>query len=210
MDKELERYITAHTTPEPAHLAALYRQTFLTRLYPRMCCFPHQGRLLSMLTSMIRPRRVLELGSFSGYSALCFAEGLAAGGEVHTIEIDEEAAPAVEETFASSPYADRIVLHIGDAMQVVPSLGGEAWDLVYIDANKRNYPEYYMMVKPLVRPGGFIIADNTLWSGAALDSSANDPQTSGLKDFNKLVVEDPEVETVMLPLYDGMTIIRKL
>lgn len=206
-----EQFLTAHTTPAPEYLNELYRRTYLTRLYPRMCCDPHQGRLISMLTSMIKPLRVLELGTFSGYSALCFAEGLRDGGIVHTVEIDEEAIPALKKTFAESPYADRIKLHAGDALEVVPRLGTEPWDLVYIDANKRNYPEYYRLVKPLVRRGGYIFADNTLWSGAALtDTAANDPQTNGLKEFNDLVTADPEVVSILLPLYDGMTIIRKL
>lgn len=211
MDASEEKYLADHTSQPPKYLDELYRRTYLTRLYPRMCCDPHQGRLLSMITSMIKPRRVLELGTFSGYSALCFAEGLAAGGEVHTVEIDDEAAPALEATFAASPFADRIRLHIGDAMEVVPGISAEPWDLVYIDANKRLYPDYYRMVKPLVRPGGFILADNTLWSGAAAHQAEHrDPQTRGLCEFNDMVAADSDVATVLLPLYDGMTIIRKL
>ena len=211
MDAAEEEYVRAHTTPAGDYLDRLYRRTYLTRLYPRMCCDPHQGRLLSMVTSMIRPERVLELGTFSGYSALCFAEGLAEGGEVHTVEIDEEAAPALEATFAASAYADRIKLHVGDAMEVVPKITDRAWDMVYIDANKRLYPEYYRMVKPLVREGGYILADNTLWSGAAAhNAEAHDAQTRGVCEFNDMVAADVDVATVMLPLYDGMTIIRKL
>ncbi|MDE6301676.1 MAG: O-methyltransferase [Muribaculaceae bacterium] len=209
MDNDTQRFLTAHTSAAPDYLDALYRRTYLTRLYPRMCCDPHQGRLISMLTSMIKPRRVLELGTFSGYSALCFAEGVAEGGMVHTVEIDEEAVPALLETFSASPLADRITLYAGDALDVVPRISDEPWDLVYIDANKRLYPQYYDMVKPLVRSGGFIMADNTLWSGAALETAPHDPQTRGLQEFNEKVVADPDVTTVLLPLYDGMTLIRK-
>ena len=204
-----EEYITLHSSPQPDTLAALYRHTHLTRLYPRMCCDPLQGRLLVMLTRMIRPRRILELGTFSGYSSLCFAEGMPADAQLHTVEIDDEAEHALREVFDASPWADRIHLHIGDALDVVPHLGG-MFDLVYIDANKRIYTDYYEMVKPLVPPGGFIFADTTLWSDAVLDPDAkHDAQTLGIRRFNDLVAADPDVEQVILPLYDGLTLIRK-
>jgi len=207
----IDRYTTEMSDREPAHLAALYRHTHLTRLYPRMCCEPLQGRLLKMLTRMIAPARVLELGTFSGYSTLCFAEGAPDGAEIHTVEIDDEAEPGLRELFASAPGGDRITLHIGDALEVVPRISSQPWDLVYIDANKRIYTDYYRMVKPLVRPGGYIIADNTLWSGKVADMVANhDPQTAGVDAFNRLVAADDDVEKVMIPLRDGLTLIRKL
>lgn len=208
---DLDTYVTAHSDAQPALLERLYRHTHLTRLYPRMCCEPVQGRLLKMLTHMIRPRRVLELGTFSGYSTLCFAEGLAPGAHIDTVEIDDEYADDLRALFESAGHADTITLHIGDAMQVVPAIAREPYDLVYIDANKRIYTDYYNMVKPLTAHGGYIIADNTLWSGKVLDTTTNhDPQTIGVDSFNRLVADDPEVEKVMILLRDGLTIIRRL
>ena len=209
MTEAEEKYLVAHSTPEPPLLAGLYRHTHLTRLYPRMCCEPLQGRLLVMLTRMIRPRRILELGTFSGYSALCFTVGRPDRAEVHTVEIDDEAEEALLDVFARSPRARDIHLHIGDAMQVVPAISDRPWDMVYIDANKRSYPDYLALVKPLVAPGGYILADNTIWSDFVLDTGRrHDPQTVGIHTFNEAVAADPGLECVMLPLYDGLTIIR--
>lgn len=203
-----EEYCTAHSSAEPAHLARLYRHTYLTRLYPHMCCEPLQGRLLVMLTRMIAPHRILELGTFSGYSTLCFAEGMPEGAQLHTVEIDDEAEDSLRETFDASPRAADIHLHIADALRAIPELSTEPWDLVFIDANKRLYCDYYRLVKPHLRPGGYILADNTLWGGKLLDESARDAQSRGIDDFNRLVADDPDVEVVMLPLRDGLTIIR--
>lgn len=208
MTDQEEEYILAHSDREPSLLGHLYRDTYLHRLYPHMCCEPLQGRLLAMLTRMVSPRRILELGAFSGYSTLCFADGMPDDAKIHTVEIDDEAAAALRRTFDSHPRKADIRLHTGDALAVVPALG-EEWDMVYIDANKRQYADYYRMVKPLVRPGGYILADNTLWSDHVLDPSRHDPQTVGIREFNDLVARDDEVEKVMLPLYDGLTIIRK-
>ncbi len=159
---------------------------------------------------MIRPRRVLELGTFTGYSALCFAEGMPEDAELHTVELDDELEDFITERFASSPYASRMHLHIGDAMEVVPTLG-DGFDLVFIDANKRTYIDYYEMVLPLVNKGGFIFADNTLWDGKVLAPEAHhDAQTRGILDFNDYVARDSRVERIILPLRDGLTIIRKL
>ncbi len=200
----LDEYIAARIDAEPAHLHALYRRTHLTRLYPRMCSGHVQGRLLAMLSAMIRPARVLELGTFTGYSALCLAEGIPTGGELHTVEIDDEAADELLALFSAAPGGDKITLHIGDALDVVPAIGG-TWDLVFIDANKRNYCDYYELVLPRVSAGGY----NTLWDGKVLDTDARDPQTAGIRDFNDLVARDRRVQKVILPIRDGMTIIRK-
>lgn len=204
----MEEYIAAHIDPEPEALHALYRRTYLTRLYPRMCSGHIQGRILKMLTEMLRPRLILELGTFSGYSALCFAEGMPADAELHTIEIDDEAEGPIRQAFDASPWADRIHLHIGDAIEVVPALGHDDWELVFIDANKRNYADYYRLLRPLMAPGGYIIADNTLWDGKITDPGAHDPQTLGIRAFNDLVAADSSVEKIILPLRDGLTIIR--
>ena len=207
MQTDLTDYIESHISAEPPHLQKLYRDTWLHRLYPRMCAGHVQGRLLKMLTAMIAPTRVLELATFSGYSAMCIAEGMDQSGEVHTVEIDDEQADSLRELFATAPGA-RITLHIGDALAVVPSLPG-GWDMVYIDANKRQYTEYFEMVLPLVRQGGFILADNTLWDGKVATGS-HDPQTLGIERFNDAVARDPRVETAIIPIRDGLTLLRKL
>lgn len=210
MTEQLDDYIKAHISPEPPHLTALYRSTHLRHLYPRMCSGHYQGRLLKMLTAMINPANVLELGTFTGYSALCIAEGLGGDARLHTVEINDEMEDELLQLFATSPCGDRITLHIGDACDVISQLDID-WDLVYIDANKRNYTDYYQLVIPRLRPGGFIIADNTLWDGKVADSEAHhDAQTRGILAFNDLVASDPRVETVIIPLRDGLTLIRKL
>ena len=203
-----EDYILDHISPEPEHLARLYRHTHLTHLYPRMCSGHLQGRMLAMLVSMIRPRRVLELGTFTGYSALCLAETLPQGGRLHTVEVDDEMEDELLELFATSPGGDRITLHIGDALEVIPTLH-EEWDLVYIDANKRDYIAYLDLLLPAMLPGSFIIADNTLWDGKVCDTVKNhDPQTLALDAFNTYVATHPRLSTVILPIRDGLTLIR--
>lgn len=210
MQVELEQYILAHIDAEPEGMRRLNRDTHLYHLYSRMCSGHYQGRLLKMLTEMIRPKRVLELGAFTGYSALCFAEGLHEDAELHTIEIDDELEDFLRLQFSKFPHAERITLHIGDATEILPTIEG-SFDMVFIDANKRHYVEYYELVLPRVTPGGFILADNTLWDGKVTDPEANhDPQTQGIMQFNDLVANDPRVERVILPIRDGLTIIRVL
>lgn len=207
--ERLDRYIDSHIDPEPENLRRLNRRAQIQLLYGRMCSGHLQGRLLTMLTRMIGPRRVLEIGAYAGYSALCLAEGLPEGGEVHTVEIDDELEDFIRRGFDESPYGRRVTLHIGDAMTIVPQLGGE-WDLVFIDGNKRGYVDYYKMVLPRLAKGGYIFADNTLWDGKVVDLEANrDAQTRGVAEFNDIVAADPAVERVILPLRDGLTIIRK-
>lgn len=207
MEPTLEEYILGHIDPEPDHLKKLNRDTHVTCLYANMCSGHLQGRLLKMLTRMIKPKRVLELGTFTGYSALCLAEGMEEGAEIHTIEINDELEEFILSHIDESPCGGRIHLHIGDASEILPAIGGE-WDLVFIDANKRRYTEYYEAVMPHVRQGGFIIADNTLWYGKVTDGS-HDAQTAGILEFNDHVASDPLVEKVMIPLRDGLTIIYK-
>lgn len=210
MDSPLDRYILSHISPEPPQLRELYRDTNLTTAYPHMCSGHLQGRILTMLTRMIAPRRILELGTFTGYSALCFAEGMPADAELFTVEIDDEMEDRLLNEFSRCEASGRINLVIGDAMEVVPALGDDMWDLVFIDANKRLYPDYYRMVFPRVRPGGYIIADNTLWGGKVADDGVKmDAQTRGILEFNDMVAADDRVETVILPLRDGLTVIRK-
>lgn len=210
--EDLEDYILAHIDPEGECLARLDRDTHLYHLRPRMCSGHLQGRLLKMLVRMIRPHRILELGTFTGYSALCLAEGLPDGGELHTIEIDDELEDFIRTHLSQSPWGDRVTLHIGDARDVLASGNtGGAFDLVFIDANKRQYCEYYDLVFDHVSPGGFIIADNTLWDGKVAEPGTKiDAQTQGILDFNDKVARDSRVEKVILPLRDGLTIIHKL
>ena len=169
-----------------------------------------QGRMLKMLVRMIRPRRLLELGTFSGYSALSMAEGLEDGAELHTVEVFDELEDFLRQWIGGSPWADRIHLHIGDALDIVPRMD-LVWDMVFVDADKRHYADYYRMLMPRIRPGGYLIADNTLWYGHVLEQHPreSDLQTRGIQAFNDMVAADPHVEKVILPLRDGLTVIRK-
>lgn len=214
MKEEIEEYIMGHIDEEPEALARIDHDTHVQNYYWHMCSGHIQGRLLKMLTRMIRPRRVLELGTFSGYSALCLAEGLADDDcYVDTIEINDEQEDFIREHLALSPYSKRVRLHIGDARDIVPSLG-ERYDLVFIDANKRQYVEYYDLVMEYLNDGGFIIADNTLWDGKVVNvenlKAKRDAQTNGIMAFNDRVKNDTRVEKVIVPLRDGLTLIHKL
>lgn len=221
----LDDYILAHIDPEPEYLHQLWRATNLHLNYPRMASGHLQGRVLAMLVHMIRPRRVLEIGTFTGYSTLSMASALEPGAELHTIEINDEQEDFTRPWLENSPWADRIRFHIGDALELLESnaqptplpQGKGLFDLVFIDADKRHYVDYYHAVLPRVRPGGFIIADNTLWDGQVVDATPTDyasngkeAQLQGILAFNDLVASDPAVERVILPLRDGLTIIRKL
>ncbi len=207
--EELDDYILAHIDPEPAELARLDRETHLFHLRPRMCSGHLQGRLLKMFVRMIAPHRILELGTFTGYSALCLAEGLPDDGELHTIEIDDELEDFIRSHFTTSPQGSKITLHIGDACDILPRLD-MTFDLVFIDANKREYSAYYDLVFDHVADGGFIIADNTLWDGKVVDWGKKlDAQTEGILRFNDKIATDDRVEKVILPLRDGLTIIYK-
>ena len=206
----LEQYIEAHIDREPDYLYKIDRLTNLRLLNGRMCSGHTQGRLLKMLTAMIGPKRVLELGTFSGYSALCMAEALAEDARLHTIEVDDELEDFIRENLASSPHGHKVILHIGDAGEIMKQWEPETFDLIFIDADKRRYDEYYRAALPLLRPGGFIIADNTLWDGHVTETSPRAPQTLGIMRFNDLVAADPRVEKVIIPLRDGLTLIRKL
>ena len=210
MNEQLNDYILNHIDAEPEHLYRLERDTHLRLLYSRMCSGHLQGRLLKMLVRMAKPERILELGTFSGYSAQCLAEGLLSGdAQVHTIEIEDELEDFLRQHFADSPVGHRIHLHIGDASQILPQLN-LMFDLVFIDANKRHYPQYYELVLPWLTPGGFIIADNMLWDGKVAEPHAKiDPQTEGILSFNQMVAADPRVEKVIIPVRDGLTIIYK-
>lgn len=206
----IDEYILQHIDEESDYLKALYRDTHVKLLYPRMASGHLQGRMLKMFVSMIRPRRVLEIGTYSGYSALCIAEGLPEGGMLHTIEINDEQEDFTRPWLEGSDYADKIKFYIGDALELVPRLD-LTFDLAFIDGDKRKYADYYEMVLARLSDGGYIIADNTLWDGHVLEKHphASDRQTICIKEFNDFVARDGRVEKVILPLRDGLTIIRK-
>lgn len=205
----LDDYISLHSSPAPELQQQVERNTYLRHLYPRMCCGHIQGRLLNIFTSMLRPRRILELGTFTGYATLCLADAMPPEARLHTIEIDDEKEDELRELFTRSPRASDITLHIGDCLEIIPQIP-EKWDLVLIDANKRHYCQYYQLLKPRMARGGIILADNTLWGGKICDTDTppSDPQSIGIMQFNDLVAADPDVDTVMLHLRDGLTIIR--
>ncbi|GAA3954611.1 O-methyltransferase [Hymenobacter algoricola] len=211
-DDELQTYAEAHTSPETDLLRRLNRETHVQVLAPRMLSGQLQGRLLSMISHMVRPARVLELGTFTGYSALCLAEGLQPGGELHTVEQNPEQEDRIRRYVAAAGLTARVHLHIGDAAAVVTALPGPAWDLVFIDADKINNAVYYELVLPRVRPGGFILIDNVLWSGKVLPScllKPSDKDAHAVRAFNDLVQQDSRVENVFLPLRDGLLLVRK-
>lgn len=206
--EKIDDYIVRHIDKESEYMHSLWRATQLHLLYGRMASGHIQGRLLKMLVGMIRPKMVLEIGTYSGYSGLCIAEGLEEGAHLHTVEINDEQEDFTLPWFKNSPYADKITMHIGDAMDVVPKLQ-VMFDMAFIDGDKRRYTEYYEMVLQHLNPGGYILADNTLWDGHVVDENAHDAQTLGIKAFNDLVTNDERVEKVILPLRDGLTIIKK-
>ena len=208
-EDRIEEYISAHIQPESSLLKRIYRDTNLKMLNPRMASGHIQGRLISMFVSMIRPQMVLEVGTFTGYATLCIAESLPEGGMVHTIEIDDELEDFIRKGFDDSPFSDRIILHIGDALETVPGLG-LMFDMIFLDAEKREYPDYYNVLMDYLKPGGYMLADNTLWDGHVVDSNYDsDPQTVAVKRFNDMAAADGRVEVAMIPVRDGLTIIRK-
>lgn len=210
LDPKIEQYAEMHTTPENEVQQALNRETYANVLMPRMLSGHLQGRVLSMFSQMLRPRRILEIGTYTGYSALCMAEGLTDDGILHTIDINEELETMVRSHIAKAGFENKIQFHIGNAMQIVPALN-ETFDLVFIDADKENYSHYYDMVFDKLRTGGIIIADNVLWSGKVLDEKelAKDVETKALDQFNKKIHADSRVENVLMPIRDGLMVVRK-
>lgn len=205
----LDDYIIQHIDKEPDYLKALYRDTHVKLLRPRMASGHLQGRMLKIFVQMIRPKQVLEIGTYSGYSALCLAEGLEEGALLHTFEINDEQEDFTRPWLEHSPYADKIRFYIGDALELLPEMD-IVFDLAFVDGDKRKYVEYYELVLKMLAPGGYIIADNTLWDGHVLEEPhPTDKQTIGIKEFNDLIAADERVEKVILPLRDGLTIIRK-
>lgn len=210
LPKELDDYIKNHTQDESDLLADLNRETWLKVMTPRMLSGHVQGRILSMISHMIKPEYILEIGTYTGYSALCLAEGMKEGGRLITIDRNEELNPILEKYLLSSKYKDMIDLRIGNAVDIIPTLPDDI-DLVFIDADKPNYSNYFDLVIDKVKTGGFILADNVLWSGKVVDpDSQNDKSTKSILDFNKMVQNNNRVENVLLSDRDGIMVIRKL
>lgn len=209
-DEALTDYVLAHISPEDEYLHRLYRATHLHLLRPRMASGHLQGCLLRMLTAMVQPRTVLEIGTYSGYSALCMAAGMGSrGGRILTFEVNDEQEDFTRPWLEGAPYAARIEMIVGDVLQLLPAMD-VTFDMAFVDGNKRQYPDYYELVLPRLRPGGFLLADNTLWDGHVVDPAYDrDAQTQGIRRFNDIVAADPRVEKVILPLRDGLTLIRK-
>jgi len=210
IDKKIAAYIEQHTTDEDELMYAINRQTQLTTYYPRMLSGKVQGKFLEMISFMIKPKYVLEIGTFTGYSALALAKGLQFDGTLITLEVNEEMEAVIRKNIALSPYSSQIQLIIGDALSVIPTLEF-AFDLIFIDADKEQYADYYQMAFEKLNPGGFILIDNVLWSGKVIKpAAATEKETAGIVSLNKLVAEDPRVEQVMLSVRDGLLLVRKL
>jgi len=210
LSQELENYLSLHFSPETDLLKKLEKETFQKTTQPQMLSGGYQGRLLSLISKLIRPNRILEIGTFTGYATLCLAEGLTPEGKIITIDRNEELMYLPRKYFAESEYAQQIEVKIGNAMDVLDDLN-EKFDLVFIDADKSNYINYYEKVLGKMNPGGVILADNVLWYGKVLqETKANDKDTKILKEFNELTSKDPRVESIILPVRDGISLIRKI
>ncbi|WP_367755110.1 O-methyltransferase [Flavobacterium sp. WC2430] len=210
ISQELEDYIEQHSEKEPALLAALNKETYQKILLPRMLSGHFQGRVLSMLAKLIRPVNILEIGTYTGYSALCLCEGMQENGVLHTIDIKEELIDFQRKHFDKSPWGKQIVQHLGEATAIIPNLDVK-FDLVFIDADKENYINYFELIVPKINKGGIILSDNVLWSGKVLEPlNPKDISTKVLLEYNALLKNDPRVETVLLPIRDGLTVSRVL
>ncbi len=210
LDPTLENYIDRHSQDEPELLAELSRETHLKVVQPRMITGHYQGRVLSLLSKLIRPKHILEIGTYTGYSALCLAEGLQQEGLLHTIDVNEELSEMQRRYFDQSPYGKQIVQHTGDALEIIPSLDLE-FDLIFIDAEKTEYPKYLELVLEKSRPGSIILSDNVLWSGKVAEKAdPRDKATLILQQYNAMLKDHPRLETVILPVRDGLTLSRVL
>lgn len=211
LSPELQKYTEDHTSPESPLLKSLDRDTNLKALYPRMISGHLQGRVLSMISNMIKPQRILEIGTYTGYSAICLAEGLKQGGEIITIDKNAELREMVNQYLRDAEITNQVNFILGDAMEVIPNLQG-TFDLIYLDADKENYSNYYDLIIDRVNPGGYILADNVLWSGKVLEDSSGklDVETRAIKEFNLKVQQDQRVDNVLLPIRDGLMLIRKI
>jgi caffeoyl-CoA O-methyltransferase len=208
LSQDLEDYIEQHSMPEPPLLAALNKETYQKILLPRMCSGHFQGRVLSMLSKLIRPKTILEIGTFTGYATLCLCEGMYPNGHLHTIDIKEELVDFQRKYFDKSGFGQQITQHLGNAINIIPTLE-TTFDLVFIDADKENYINYFNLILPKMNLGGIILSDNVLWSGKVVEPlQKNDQSTKILLEYNKLLKNHPKLETVLLPIRDGLTVSR--
>jgi predicted O-methyltransferase YrrM len=207
LPESIQRYCDTHTANEPPLLAELARQTHLRVLYPRMLSGHYAGRVLSFVSHLVRPTCIVEVGTYTGYSALCLAEGLAPGGVLHTFDVNPETQAFARQYFDRSPWATQIVQHTGPAAQLLPPLGLRP-QLAFIDADKANYLNYYNLLVPTMPTGGVILTDNVLWSGKVVDKSFQDPDTEAIRNFNTFVAQDARVEPLLLPVRDGIFALR--
>jgi predicted O-methyltransferase YrrM len=208
MTRKLEQYVTSHSSPEDPVLEDLYRQTHIRFVNPNMATGHLQGKLLEFISDMISPEKVLEIGTFTGYSAICLAKGLRPGGKLITIELNDELTPFSHSYFCRAGVESKITQITGNALDVIPQLD-YIFDLVFIDGDKRQYIEYFRLIINKVRSGGFILADNVLWGGKVLENETLDPQARGIIEFNEMIRQEKNIETMMLPLRDGLMLIRK-
>lgn len=210
LSDDLENYIAQHSQTEPELLAALNRETHLKIMQPRMLSGHFQGRVLSMLSKIIRPNQILEIGTYTGYATLCLAEGLNLNGQLHTIELNDELSIIQQKYFNLSPYKNQIKPYYGNAREIIPTLS-QTFDLVFIDADKESYTTYFDLILPKMNKGGIILSDNVLWSGKVVEPiKTNDKSTQAIMAYNQKINEDPRVETVLLPIRDGLTVTRVL
>jgi len=209
IDSNLDKYVVEHTSIENDLLKKIQRETHLNVLQPRMLSGPFQGRFLSLISSLMQPDKILEIGTYTGYSALCLAEGLSKSGTLITIDVNDELEERVKGYFQESSFSNQLTLMIGPALSIIPQLEND-FDLVFIDADKKNYINYYKEIFPKVRVGGLIIADNVLWSGKVVDLDAQDPDTQLLRDFNLMIQSDSRVSNILLPIRDGLMLVRKI
>ncbi|MEM5540294.1 O-methyltransferase [Olleya sp. AS48] len=210
LPEKLDDYVVAHSQDEPELLQQLTRETYQKILQPIMLSGPYQGRVLSMISKLIRPKSILELGTFTGYATLCLAEGLHPEGEIHTIDVNEELEDFQRKYFDKSEFGQQIHQHLGSAIDILPKLD-KSFDLVFIDADKPNYVNYFHLIIDKLRPGGIILSDNVLWHGKVVEPvDPKDVSTNAVLEFNTLLKEDPRIETVLLPIRDGLTISRKI
>jgi len=211
LPENIDKYVVNHSEDEPELLQQLTRETYQKILQPRMLSGHYQGRVLSMISKLINPKKILEIGTYTGYSAICLAEGMQESGELHTIDINEELFDFQRKYFDKSGFGEQIIQHLGNALDIIPKLD-KTFDLVFIDADKENYTNYFKAIIDKLNSGGIILSDNVLWSGKVLDTKfkKEDTSTPALIEYNKLLKEDSRIETVLLPIRDGLTISRKL
>jgi predicted O-methyltransferase YrrM len=208
MTRKLDQYITSHSSPEDPILEDLYRQTHIRFVNPNMTSGHLQGKLLEFISFMIKPENILEIGTFTGYSAICLSKGLKSGGKLITIEVNDELESFSHSYFCRAGVDSKITQLTGNALEIIPGLN-EEFDLVFIDGDKREYTEYYRLIIGKVKPGGFILVDNVLWGGKVIEEDTDDPQTKGVIEFNEMIIKEKNIEFVMLPIRDGLMVVRK-